>query len=65
MKAYSDRDLRGIYGLLNDPRYNAVCLRITTELPVRPEAITIEHQQQMGEPGALREPDAKLGRHPE
>jgi hypothetical protein len=66
MKIYSDGELRSIFGLMTNPHFNALCLRITTEPPVQAETIAIEHHQQTSEPSALRETsDAELGRHPE
>jgi hypothetical protein len=64
MKVYSDSELYGIYGVMNDPHFNAIRLRITTEPPVPPGAAVIENPP--GAPGPLRgTSDAELGRHPE
>lgn len=65
MHVYSDAELAGILGVVNDPQFNSMCLRITTEPPRNPLSVVVEEkgQENVGPPKG--EMDAELGRYPE
>jgi hypothetical protein len=61
MHVYSEAELSSIMGIVNDPQFNSLCLRITTE-PPRNYLSAVVEEQEVGPKGEL---DAELGRYPE
>jgi hypothetical protein len=62
MHVYSDAELSGIMGIVNDPQFNSLCLRITTEPPRDYSSAILEEQETAGPNG---ESNAELGHYPE
>ena len=60
MKNYSESDLRGIFGMVNDPRFNAVRIRITTDEPL-PLTTAFTETQKRGDPDAELGGDSQRG----
>jgi hypothetical protein len=57
MKVYSDAELHSILGVVNDPQFNTLCLRITTE-PQPPLGMPVAEQPAEKPKGTA---DAELG----
>jgi len=60
MKVYSENELDGILGIVNDPQFNTIRLRITTE-PLLPLGSTLVEES--AEKPIESADDAQLGGH--
>lgn len=58
MRIQSDAEIMNFFGVVNDPRFNSMCIRIMTEA-VTPSQVRIDGEDKPSTEGTL---DAELGR---
>lgn len=60
MRIQSDTEITDFLGVVNDPRFNSMCIRITTEAVTPSHMVMIDGEAKPSTEGML---DAELGRH--